>query len=91
MISRIIDEQMAPIPQHGEVEYFHRRSSQQSVIPSLPDLGSLHDFVRMLDADGYPRAFLEWGGFRYEFSRAVLYDGRIQADVVIVPLEKGDQ
>jgi len=37
----------------------------------------------MLDADGYPLAFLEHAGFRYEFSRASLRDGRIVADVTI--------
>jgi methionyl-tRNA formyltransferase len=40
----------------------------------------------MLDAEGYPRAFLEYAGFRYEFSRAALYDGRIIADVKITPI-----
>ncbi len=42
----------------------------------------------MLDADGYPRAFLDHGGFRYTFARAALYDGRIVADVTITPLVK---
>jgi methionyl-tRNA formyltransferase len=40
----------------------------------------------MLDAEGYPRAFLEYGGFRLEFSRSALYDGRIVADVKIEKL-----
>jgi methionyl-tRNA formyltransferase len=40
----------------------------------------------MLDAEGYPKAYLEQAGFRYEFSRAALYDGRIVADVVITPI-----
>jgi methionyl-tRNA formyltransferase len=40
----------------------------------------------MLDAEGYPRAFLEHGGFRYEFNRGVLYDGRIEADVRITAI-----
>jgi len=91
MMRRIGEENIRPEPQQGEVEIFKRRSPQQSEIEALADLDSLHDFVRMLDAEGYPKAFLIHEGFRYEFSRAVLYDGRIQADVAITPIEKGDR
>jgi methionyl-tRNA formyltransferase len=44
--------------------------------------------IRMLDADGYPRAFLNYSGFRFEFSRSALYDGRVVADVRITPIRK---
>jgi hypothetical protein len=37
----------------------------------------------MLDAKSYPRAFLFHDGYRFEFSRSALYDGRIAADVHI--------
>jgi len=42
----------------------------------------------MLDAEGYPRAFIDHAGFRFEFSRAALYDGKVMADVTITGLEK---
>jgi methionyl-tRNA formyltransferase len=42
----------------------------------------------MLDAEGYPKAFIDVKGFRYEFRRASLKDGRIVADVVITPKEE---
>jgi len=88
MIRRIIEEQPEPRPQTGEVVIFKRRKPHQSRIPELPSLQALHDFIRMLDAEGYPPAFLEYGGFRYEFSRAALYDGRIIADVKITPIKQ---
>jgi methionyl-tRNA formyltransferase len=44
----------------------------------------------MLDAEGYPRAYLESGGFRYEISRPALKSGKILADVHITKIE-GDQ
>ncbi len=47
----------------------------------------MHDFIRMLDAEGYPRAFLQHSGFRFEFSRSALYDGRVVADVTITRVE----
>ncbi len=74
-----------PQPQVGEPVLFRRRRPEESRVPAGGDLGTLHDHIRMLDADGYPRAFIEHGGFRYEFSRVARYEGRLQADVVITP------
>jgi len=87
MIERIIIEQPSPLPQSGEVVVFKRRTPAQSVIPQFDSLQPLYDFIRMLDAEGYPKAFLVHKGFRYEFSRVALYDGRIVADVIITHLE----
>lgn len=83
MVKRIIDEQLVPQPQTGTPTIFKRRQPSESEVPRCEDLLGLHDFIRMLDADGYPKAFLRRGGFRYEFSRAARYDGRIVADVII--------
>ncbi|BAW97777.1 methionyl-tRNA formyltransferase (plasmid) [[Synechococcus] sp. NIES-970] len=88
MIEKIIKEQPKPIPQSGEVVTFKRRKPDESKIPQLNSLLSLHDFIRMLDAEGYPKAFLEHQGFRYEFSRSALYNGKIVADVTITPIDE---
>lgn len=90
MISRMIEKQPEPVPQMGEPVNFERRKSEQSRIPKLGNLQVLHDYIRMLDADGYPKAFLEYKGFRYEFNRAAIYDGRIMADVIITPLDENN-
>ncbi|MCI0437540.1 MAG: methionyl-tRNA formyltransferase [Chloroflexi bacterium] len=87
MMRRITEGQIEPEPQTGEPLIFKRRKPSESRIPPLDGLRALHDFLRMLDAEGYPRAFLEHEGFRYEFSRAALYDGRIVADVTITKAE----
>lgn len=91
MIAEIIREQPEPQPQSGDPVTFRRRKPEESAIPQLSSLDDLHDFLRMLDAEGYPRAFLVHNGFRYEFSRAALYDGRIVADVTISPLKQEQQ
>ena len=88
MIRRIITEHPDPIPQSGEPVVFQRRRPEQSRIPRLENLQTLYDFIRMLDAEGYPRAFLEHEGFRFEFCRAALRDGRINADVAITPCQE---
>jgi methionyl-tRNA formyltransferase len=90
MIQHIIREQPEPVPQTGEVTVFKRRKPEESEIPEASSLRGLYDFVRMLDAEGYPRAFINHEGFRYEFTRGVLYHGRIIADVKITQIEKKD-
>ena len=87
MIATITANEPIPQVQEGDPTIFRRRKLEQSLIPDLADLQSTHDFIRMLDADGYPNAYIQYGGFRYEFSRAALYDGRIVADVTITPVE----
>ena len=83
MMMQIVAEDIQPATQTGNPTVFKRRIPAESRIPKLADLGPLHDFVRMLDADGYPKAFLEYKGFKFEFSRACLYNERIHADVTI--------
>jgi methionyl-tRNA formyltransferase len=86
MVERLVSEEPVPAPQQGEVVTFKRRKPEESAIAAPESLTALYDFIRMLDADGYPHAFLDHAGFRFEFSRAALYDGRIVADVKITTL-----
>jgi methionyl-tRNA formyltransferase len=91
MIKTIITENPEPEEQVGKPTLFNRRKPSQSKIPTEEiDLGNLFDHIRMLDAEGYPRAYLESGGFRYEISRPALKSGKILADVHITKIE-GDQ
>jgi methionyl-tRNA formyltransferase len=83
MIQTMIQQELNPTPQQGEVVNFTRRKPEQSRILDPASLWDLYDFIRMLDADGYPRAFLDYAGLRLEFSRAGLHDGRLQAEVKI--------
>lgn len=89
MIQKIIDENPQPEPQSGRVVCFRRRRPEQSRIENLETLDQLYDHIRMLDADGYPRAFLEIGRFRFEFSRAARKDRHIVADVTITESADG--
>jgi methionyl-tRNA formyltransferase len=85
MIEEIVRKQPEPRPQVGEVVCFERRRPAQSDVSGLTDLAALFDHIRMLDAEGYPHAFLEGAGFRVELtgvSRAE--DGSLRADARIV-------
>ena len=88
MIKTIIQNEPLPMEQEGEAVIFKRRKPHESKIPELNSLLSLHDFIRMLDAEGYPRAFIEHQGFRYEFTRSGFYNGKIIADVTITNIEE---
>jgi len=77
MIVDIVKNRPAPIPQIGEVVEFKRRHPEDGNLFSLENLDQVYDFIRMLDADGYPPAFLRTPNLQYEFSQA-----KLDADVV---------
>jgi len=85
MIQRLLAEDIMPTPQVGTPTEFKRRAPADSEVPASESLAELHDLIRMLDAEGYPPAFFERGGLRYEFTRPALRAGRIVADVTITP------
>ena len=84
MIEKIITEEPKPSEQNGEVYTFKRRVPEDSELPTEEDLSRVFDFIRMLDAETYPRAFLNHGELRLEFDNAsVASDGSIKASVTI--------
>jgi Methionyl-tRNA formyltransferase len=91
MICEILMKQLTPQTQIGEPVLFKRRTPLESRIPESHDLTGLYDHIRMLDAQGYPPAFLEIGNFRLEFTRASLRYGRIEANVEIQYIGDSDE
>ena len=97
MIIRIMHETPKPVPQEGESVLFSRRTPAQSDL-SLCKEGALtawYDQIRMLDATGYPHAFIEVHGMRLEFRRVSRRSDGLYADVRIVaqsslPIPKQD-
>ena len=83
MIDEIIEKNPIPVPQTGNAVEFKRRKPEQSDISDLKDINKIYDYIRMLDADGYPKAFLENKNFKFEFSNAKIKDGKITATVEI--------
>ncbi len=84
MIEDIIRNNPQPLKQEGEPVVFKRRKADESDISSINDLNTIYDYIRMLDAEGYPKAFLNIGNIKYEFSRVQQKaDGSLVADVKI--------
>ena len=88
MIPWILENESFPQEQQGEGTFFPRRHEEQSDFNrnTIESLDDIFDIVRMLDADGYPHAYLEYGSFRLTFSRAQRKYGKVIADVEITHL-----
>lgn len=85
MAERMAEQCPEPVPQTGEVISFSRRTPAMSRLPDSAEPESLHDFIRMLDADTYPPAFIEQGNWRIEFSRSRITDGEVVAEARFIP------
>lgn len=83
MIPKILSESIEPKPQQGEPVIFKRRTPDQSDISGLGDISKVYDHIRMLDAEGYPQAFVETDGLKIEFSGACKKEGFILAQARI--------
>lgn len=83
MIGNIVASNPQPVPQTGMPTYFKRRTPEQSVLPDAATPRDIYDHIRMLDVDTYPRAFLDLGRWRLEFSEAALGPDEVTAKVVI--------
>lgn len=84
-IPKIIADQPKPVPQEGNVVLFKRRTPKESDLSVVASTDAAFDFIRMLDAKEYPRAFLEVNGLKYEFSNVRRSaDGELTASVRIV-------
>lgn len=80
----IVREEPAPVAQEGEPTVFARRRPEQSELPRSGTPEALYDHIRMLDAEGYPHAFLTHGEWRLAFTDAVAEGERVHARVTFV-------
>lgn len=83
MIPEIINKKILPKPQTGEVTLFKRRKPEESRLLENMDLNMLYDNIRMLDGEGYPYAFIEFGNYYIEFYNAIKDKNMIKARVRI--------
>jgi methionyl-tRNA formyltransferase len=85
MILEIVTKNPNPVPQAGEPVIFRRRKPSESNIQGIDTLEQLYDHIRMLDAPGYPHAFLETENFRIEITQAQTVENALEAKVRILP------
>lgn len=83
MIAEIVKTEPEPAPQQGEPTIFKRRTPEMSTLPISENLEVIYDHIRMLDAPGYPPAFIDNGKYRMTLSNAQYNDGILEARVHI--------
>lgn len=91
MIPVLLTEKVVPKPQEGEPVIFKRRKPEDGKITSDMELDKIYDYIRMLDAEGYPRAYIDFGDYRLEFAKAELSsDGQELSASVVFQKRIGD-
>ncbi len=83
MIAELISKEITPSAQQGEVVSFERRKPEQSALPNNLTLEQVYDYIRMLDAPNYPKAFMQTESYHIEFEQAHLGTDEITATVKI--------
>lgn len=83
IINWIIKKKPVPKSQSGKAIIFKRRRHEQSILPKNTNISDVHDFIRMLDAPTYPKAFINYGDLKFEFEDSKLENKVISAKVII--------
>jgi methionyl-tRNA formyltransferase len=82
MIDKIIKDSLQPTPQNGDPIIFKRRTPGESSIIHLSTIDEIYDYIRMLDCEGYPPAFIETKYIKIEFRDAeVVNEKQLNANV----------
>lgn len=81
MIAEIVETEPKPEPQSGKPVLFKRRKPEQSTLPMDGDPETLFNHIRMLDAPGYPHAFLRYGDWVGTLKDAELSGNEVFATV----------
>ncbi len=87
IINWIIKNNPIPKSQIGKATLFKRRTLSQSEIPKKLTMRELFDFIRMLDAETYPKANIKYGNFKISFFNVKQGKDEIYAQVIIKNIE----
>jgi methionyl-tRNA formyltransferase len=79
MIPAFLKNELIPQKQSGKVTEFKTRKPNESNILTLDkkSISKLYDFIRMLDAEGYPKAYIELENIKIEFSQVHQKDKKL--------------
>ena len=84
LIEKCVKESLEPKEQKLFKPVVRRRKTSEIPINQISTVEKLHDYIRMLDAEGYSRSFVKVGPLRIEFSRSmILNDKKIITDATI--------
>lgn len=89
MIPLILNNNFDLKKQVGKELIFKRRCREDGEIKKSFNLDKIYDYIRMLDGEGYPKAYINFGNYCLEFSEAKLNGGKLKASVEI--MERRDE
>ena len=90
MIVEILETNPKPTDQQGDIVKFQRRGPEDGNWSNVESLDEVFNYIRMLDAENYPPAFIRIGKYKLEFSKASLKVQSIHATVKIIEEEKNE-
>jgi methionyl-tRNA formyltransferase len=93
MIPCFLTEKLKAAPQQGEPVIFKRRKPEDGRLTPDMEIDKIYDYIRMLDAEGYPKAFMEFGDYRLEFDKASYNNesGNLEAHVTFIKQATEDE
>lgn len=83
LILKICKSNPVPKPQEGDVLSFRRLSYAENQLFEEYSLKELYDRIRMVDGEGYQRAYIKFGNYKIEFSDSQLLNDELLAKVRI--------
>lgn len=81
MMADIVSTEPPTKTQQGQPTFFKRRTPAMSILPESGGVCDIYDHIRMLDAPGYPHAFLHHGHFVGVLTDAQMADNAVDAKV----------
>ena len=87
MIPFILENKPIPYKQEGNVVEFPRRKRKDGEIVSDFSMEKMFDYIRMLDAEGYPNAYITFGKYKLLLNQAQFNGTEIEAHVKIIEEE----
>ena len=83
MIVEILTNDPKPKLQKGKIVNFRRRNVEDGNLKNAKSLNEVYNYIRMLDAEGYPSAFVLFDNYRLEFTDAYFNKNEVSAKVKI--------
>ena len=89
MIPKFLEKRLIAMRQEGTVTEFKRRKPEDSKLNINKNitLYELYDFIRMLDAEGYPKAFIKLNGLKLELSEVHMKSGKLTGRFEVIENE----
>ena len=79
MIPNFLLNKLIAEKQVGRITTFKRRTPEESNINTLEkfSISKLYDFIRMLDAEGYPTAYINFNKLKISFNEVHLKNNKL--------------